>query len=104
VFLYIEPALLDEAHRFFADRLAGKAVVVRTQELVEQGYFGPPPLAPALLGRLGDLGDLVLLANPGESIWWYEKDRFESRFYGHHGGLSAAEMEIPVCLLPLRRG
>jgi hypothetical protein len=100
VFLYIEPALLDEAHRFFADRLAGKADVVRTQELVEQGYFGPPPLAPALLGRLGDL---VLLAYPGESIWWYEKDRFESRFYGHHGGLTAAEMEIPVCLLPLMR-
>jgi hypothetical protein len=98
VFLYINDGLVEEAQAFLAERLVGKAEVVTTRSLVEQGYFGPPPFAPKFLARVGDL---VVLPYAGESVWWYEKDRFEQKFYGHHGGVTPAEMEIPVCLLPL---
>lgn len=98
VFLYINEGLVAEAQAFLAERLAGKAVVWTTQSLIEQGYFGPPPLAPNFMARVGDL---VVLPAAGESVWWYEQDRFEQKFYGHHGGLTPQEMEIPLGLLRL---
>ncbi len=98
VFLYINEGLVEEAQAFLSERLVDKAVVWTTQSLIEQGYFGPPPLADNFLARVGDL---VVLPAAGESVWWYEKDRFDQKFYGHHGGLTAQEMEIPVGLLHL---
>jgi hypothetical protein len=97
-FLYIHENRLDEAHAFFSERLAGIAEVHKTQELIEQGYFGPPPYAPEFLARVGNL---VILPDAGECVWWYEQDRFDQRFYGHHGGLTPQEMEIGVGLLSL---
>ena len=93
-FLYIKPGLLAEAHSFLASRLAGRAEVRKVSEMMEQGYFGPE-LSDVFRGRAGDL---VILPFAGESVWWYEKDRFEQRFYGHHGGLTKQEMEIPLLM------
>jgi hypothetical protein len=95
-FLYIHEEQLDEAHAFLSERLAGVAEVHKTQTLIDQGYFGPLPHAPEFLGRVGNL---VILPYAGECVWWYERDRFEQRFYGHHGGLTPQEMEIGVGLL-----
>jgi predicted AlkP superfamily pyrophosphatase or phosphodiesterase len=95
MFLYIKEEHLDEVQAFIDIRLAGQAEVYRTQTLIEQGYFGPPPLSDAFLGRVGNL---VILPYPNEAVWWYEKDRFEQKFYGHHGGLTRPEMEIPFLL------
>jgi predicted AlkP superfamily pyrophosphatase or phosphodiesterase len=90
-FLYIEDGQVEAAQEFLAPRLEGKAIVQRVSHLIEDGYFGPK-ISPAFRARAGDL---VILPYPGESIWWYEKDRFEQRFRGHHGGLTKQEMEIP---------
>jgi predicted AlkP superfamily pyrophosphatase or phosphodiesterase len=98
VFLYVEPEFLDEARTLVAEALAGHSDVVKTGDLLAGGYFGPPPFSDALLARLGNL---VVLPYENESAWWYEKDRFEQGYYGHHGGLSRAEMEIPLGLLDL---
>lgn len=89
MFLYIEDHLLDEAQNFLAKRLAGKADVVKTDSLIEEGYFGPN-VSQRLLDRVGNL---VVLSYLHESVWWYEHDKFEMRFYGHHGGLTPQEME-----------
>lgn len=91
MFLYIKEELLDEALDFFAKPLEGVAEVVKTQWLIEQGYFGSE-LSAKFLDRLGNL---VLLPHRHESVWWYEKDKFEQRFLGHHGGLTPQEVEIP---------
>ena len=95
MFLYIRPGKVEEAHGLLSPALADRAVVVRTSDLMDDGYFGPPPLSPAFLKRGGDL---VILPFEGESVWWFEKDRFDMKFYGHHGGLTAGEMEIPLLL------
>lgn len=39
------------------------------------------------------VGDLVILSYKGESVWWYERGRYEQGYYGHHGGLTREEME-----------
>jgi hypothetical protein len=46
---------------------------------------------------LSRLGNLVILPYEQESVWWYEKG-FEQKHYGHHGGLTPQEAEIPLLL------
>jgi predicted AlkP superfamily pyrophosphatase or phosphodiesterase len=89
MFLYIRDNMLDEAQSFLAKRLEGKADVVKTESLISDGYFGAE-VSPRFLERVGNL---VVLSYRYESVWWYEKDKFEQRFYGHHGGLTPEEME-----------
>jgi predicted AlkP superfamily pyrophosphatase or phosphodiesterase len=91
-FLYIQDGRLEEAQAFLASRLVGRAEVRQVTELLNEGYFGPV-ISPRLHARAGDL---VILPHAGESVWWYEKDKFEQRFRGHHGGLTKLEMEIPL--------
>lgn len=95
MFLYIHEECLMEARAFFAERLEGIADVHVVQDLIQKGFFGPPPMSDAFLGRVGNL---VILPYAGESVWWYEKGRFEQKFFGHHGGLTPQEAEIPLIM------
>ncbi len=92
MFLYVKEDLLDEAQAFLASRLEGKAEVVKVSELMDQGYFGPT-ISHEFLGRVGNL---VILPQRTESVWWRVKDKFDQRYYGHHGGLTPQEMEIAL--------
>jgi hypothetical protein len=93
LFLYVSADLLDETQSFLASRLAGKADVVKTEDLIEQVYFGPD-----VSSRLRErVGNLVILPYRYESVWWYEKGKHEQRFLGHHGGLTPQEMETALC-------
>ncbi len=93
LFLYVKDEHLTEAHAFLAERLADQAVVYPTRHLIEAGFFGPVPAESPLWARLAGL---VILPLAGQAVWWYEKDKFEQKFYGHHGGLTRAEMETPL--------
>ncbi len=89
MFLHVKDDLVDDAQAFLTPRLEGKADVVKTEYLMKDGYFGPQ-----VSSRLRErVGNLVILPYRYESVWWYEKDKFEQRFYGHHGGLTPQEME-----------
>jgi len=92
MFLYIKDDLLDEAQEFLSSRLDGRAEVVKASDLMAEGYFGPV-ISPEFRGRVGNL---VILSHRYESVWWYVKDKFEQIYYGHHGGLTPQEMEIPL--------
>lgn len=94
MFLYIKDHVLDDAQSFLATRLEGKADVVKIESLIADGYFGEE-----VSNRFRErAGNLVILPYRYESVWWYEKDKFEQRFYGHHGGLTPQEMETVLCL------
>ena len=97
LFLYIKDDLLDEAQQLLARGLEGKADVVKTEYLIAQGYFGPE-ISEAFRAHVGNL---VVLAYRYESVWWYEAGKFEQKYYGHHGGLTPQEMEIPLLALEL---
>lgn len=92
MFLYIKDEMLDEAQDFLASRFEGKADVVKTQTLIDKGYFGPT-ISDTFLSRVGNL---IILPYALESVWWYEEGKFSQKHYGHHGGLTPQEMEIPL--------
>ena len=93
-FLYVKDEMLDEAQAFLTTRLEGRAEVQKVANLAEAGYFGPV-VSPVFRARAGNL---VILPYRGESVWWFEKDKFEQKFRGHHGGLTKQEMEIPLLM------
>ena len=89
MFLYIKDDMLDEAQSFLVRRLEGKADVVETNALITDGYFGNE-----ISSRFRErVANLVVLSYRYESVWWYEKDKYDQKYYGHHGGLTPQEME-----------
>jgi predicted AlkP superfamily pyrophosphatase or phosphodiesterase len=97
MFLHIEDEHLDEAIAYLEKRLAGRAEVHRTQELLAQHFFGLHEPSPEFLSRVGNA---VILPYQNGSVWWYEEGRFKMSFLGNHGGLTPEEMHIPLALLP----
>jgi predicted AlkP superfamily pyrophosphatase or phosphodiesterase len=98
MFLYVKEEHVDDVIVRLQQRLAGKAEVYRTQDLLAQNFFGLHEPSPVFLARLGNV---VILPYQRETVWWYEEGKFDMHFRGHHGGLTAEEMEIPLLLLPL---
>lgn len=92
MFLHVREDVLDEAQPFLAGRLEGQAEVVKVRDLMEDGWFGPI-ISPQFRARVGNL---VILPRRYESVWWYARNKFEQKYYGHHGGLTPQEMEIPL--------
>jgi len=89
MFLHVKENALDDAQEFLSNRLYGKADVVKTEDLITQGYFGDE-----ISKRFHDrVGNLVILSYINETVWWFEKDKFDMTFLGHHGGLTPQEME-----------
>lgn len=97
MFLYIKNGMLDDAASFLEKRLEGKADVVKTESLITEGYFGAE-ISERFLERVGNL---VILPYRYQSVWWYEKDKFEMKFLGHHGGLTPQEMETVLYSLEI---
>nr|MBL8455890.1 phosphodiesterase [Zoogloeaceae bacterium] len=73
--------------------LAGRAVVRRSQDLVEQGLFGPGRAHRRLRERLGSH---ALLMEEGWTLIDTLADEKPHYMLGVHGGLSAREMWIPL--------
>lgn len=91
-FLHIRPECIDEAKEVLEQWLGDRALVLKTEEMIARGFFGSAPPSMSFMRRVGNL---VILPRKNHSVWWYEKDRFEQKFWGMHGGLSCSEMEIP---------
>lgn len=97
MFLYVKEDCLDELKNKLQMVLADKAKVFKTEELLIKNVFGSGKPSQKFIGRLGNL---IILPNENESVWWYKKNVFEQKYYGHHGGLTKKEMEIPLILIP----
>ena len=76
MFLYIKDDMLAEAQDFLAKRLEGRADVVKTEALITDGYFGNE-ISAHFRERVANL---VILSHRCESVWWYEKDKYEQKF------------------------
>jgi hypothetical protein len=95
-FLHIKQEYINDAVEALRVALRGRAEVYPVQQLIYENYFGSQPPSQRFLDRVGSV---VILSYPGESIFWYIKDKFEAHFYGHHGGLTIEEMETIFCHL-----
>ena len=95
LFIHAAPGAADELVDALSRMLGERAEVRRSEELLAAGLFGPQP-GPRLRERLADV---VVLPALGEAVYWLTPGRFRQAMWGQHGGLTAAEMEIPLIAL-----
>lgn len=98
LFLHIKKSKLDHAQSLLQKKLQDKALVVRSEELIDQNFFGSRAVSQTFLEKVGNL---VILPFEQQSVWWYEKGVFEQHFYGSHGGLTPSEMDSIFLFLSL---
>ena len=96
VFLHVRDGQAREVARELGERLEGRAAVHVTADLVERGIFGTA--GPRLRERLGDV---CVLPVPGRMAWLRSAAGVERTFRGHHGGLTAPEIETWIAAMVL---
>ncbi len=95
--VHTTPGATDDVLAAWRERLGDRAWILRRDQAVEAGWFGPV-VADHLLPRIGDL---VVAARGTLGL---TRSRVESRlsgFVGQHGSLTAEEQLVP--LLAFRR-
>lgn len=97
LFLHVKDECLESLGDELANRLNGRAAVIKVAENMAR-LFGPGPYSAEFLSRLGNL---LILPYKNESVFWYEAGKFEMKFKGHHGGLTAEELQSVLLALPI---
>jgi len=92
VFLHARPGRAEELAGELRERLAGRAEVRAAAELFDH-------IGPRLRARLADV---CVLPAPGRMAWLRSARSVESRFRGHHGGMTPEESQswLGAMILP----
>lgn len=96
MFLYVKPEYLDWCYKNLTLKLNKIAVVYKTTDLINMGFWGKKLNLPLLDERVGNI---IIIPNKKNLVWWNNKEKqFTIKHIGHHGGLSKEEMLIPfIC-------
>jgi predicted AlkP superfamily pyrophosphatase or phosphodiesterase len=97
-FAYVRSGREAQFEDYVRGRLADRVHLIRSDEVLRRGWLGPGAPHPALKDRLGDF---VLLPR-GRTILrdWLQGEERHTHI-GVHGGLSAAEMIVPLVIAGL---
>ncbi|MBI4755211.1 MAG: alkaline phosphatase family protein [Betaproteobacteria bacterium] len=92
-YCYVKPECFGEFAQAADAQLGGTATILRSADLIDDGWFGPGTPHPRLHERVGDF---TLIMKPG----WTIRDTVpgERNFVqvGVHGGITADEMMVPL--------
>lgn len=97
-FIHVYDEHIEEAHALLTRLVGERGEVRRVDRMIEGGYFGPDTVSDVFRSRVGNL---VVLPYANESVYWLGDGRFKQKYFGHHGGLTPQEMEIPFLLLQI---
>lgn len=92
-YAYVKPDCQASFADYVATKLGHAATLFRSEELVEQGWFGMGAEHPRLRARIGDF-TLVMKDNWTLKDWLPQEKRHMQ--IGTHGGTSAAETFVPL--------
>jgi hypothetical protein len=93
---YVKPHRSQSFEDYVHEQLAHAVELHRSDDLIEQGWFGLGSPHPGLAARIGDY-TLVMKENYVIRDWMPGKHRH--RQVGVHGGINAAEMWVPLAVV-----
>ena len=94
-YCYVQPGQEGAFEQYVQTRLAHCAILYRSTDLIAQGWFGLGPANPRLAERVGHY-TLVMKGDYTIKDWIPGEQRHLT--LGVHGGVSAAEMYVPLIL------
>lgn len=94
-YCYVRPERHADFEAYVQNELADSALLARSADLVAAGLFGPGAPHPRLAGRVGDY---TLLMNDDCTISDLLPGEKRHEMIGVHGGMSAAEMYVPLII------
>lgn len=97
-YAYVRSGREAQFEDYVRGRLADRVQLYRSEDVLRQGWLGPGEAHPALQDRLGDF---VLIPRGRAILRDWLKGEARHTHVGVHGGLSAAEMKVPLVVAPL---
>lgn len=98
VFLFIDPSRMPDTLQLLRRELGERALVLETNDALQQGLFGVGEPTPVFRRRIGDV---LILPRKGHHVWYEHRPNSPLDQLGCHGGLTEAEMLVPLVLCPL---
>lgn len=95
-YAYVRNGKQADFERYVQDRLAHVLDLYRSESLLAQGLFGLGAPHPELAARIGDY---TLVMKDGYAICDRLPGERAHEMVGFHGGLSAAELEVPLIVV-----
>jgi predicted AlkP superfamily pyrophosphatase or phosphodiesterase len=91
-YLYLRPEHIDETRSQWQEFLGEKVQIFSREEAIRAGMFGPTVLDK----NIERIGDLIVIAQGNFILVEPEREELQLAMVGHHGGITAAETEIPL--------
>jgi len=91
-YLYLKEGSLEETKSQWQEYFGEKVLLFSRIEAVNQGFFG----GPVTERNLERVGDLIAVAQGQMILVEPEREEVQLSMVGHHGGITPAEIEIPL--------
>ena len=96
VFLHLEKSNVDTTIKYLKEKLINHADIYSTKNILNRGWFGNQKPSTKFKKRLGDI---LILPKDNQTVWLDNKEEKVNKL-GHHGGITAEEMLIPLIAIP----
>lgn len=95
VFVHAKTNKIESQFKLLTENLKRRAQVLKMEDVVNQGLFGTGKMHPKFLSRVGNI---LILPNDYNTVWYRFTPDTKFNLLGYHGGLSREEMMIPfIC-------
>lgn len=91
-YLYTRRGAHEDAIAYVNECMGSGLTAVATEQAVAAGLFGPPPYAPEVTARMGDV---VVITSGGKALLTLRDMEKAHKMQGRHGSLTRAEMMVP---------
>ena len=91
-YLYLKPGSVEETKSQWQEFFKEKVTLYTRQEAIALNLFGPEVLDK----NMERIGDLIAIANGEFIMVESERQELQLSMVGHHGGMTQAEIAIPL--------